>query len=101
MHSFKDMRFPQAILDVFALKKIERPTPIQVQGLPVSSQIPVEKHKKSNRRFLVEKHEKAKDKHTAGLALRSNGMHFHTMDLFLSRLACLLACAFSGVPRRA
>ena len=35
IRTFKDMRFPQAILDVFAKKKIERPTPIQVQGLPV------------------------------------------------------------------
>jgi ATP-dependent RNA helicase DDX41 len=35
IRTFKDMRFPQAVLDVFAKKKIERPTPIQVQGLPV------------------------------------------------------------------
>jgi ATP-dependent RNA helicase DDX41 len=33
--SFKDMRFPQAILDAMADKGITRPTPIQVQGLPV------------------------------------------------------------------
>ena len=35
IRTFKDMRFPQAVLDVFAKKKIERTTPIQVQGLPV------------------------------------------------------------------
>eukprot|EP01043_Picozoa_sp_COSAG02_P033144 COSAG02_NODE_2250_length_9367_cov_14.048009_4_plen_559_part_00 len=35
IRTFKDMRFPQAVLDVFTKKKIERPTPIQVQGLPV------------------------------------------------------------------
>lgn len=33
---FKDMRFPQAILDGMAAKGIIRPTPIQVQGIPVA-----------------------------------------------------------------
>lgn len=36
IRSFKDMRFPQPILDALAAKGIERPTPIQVQGLPVA-----------------------------------------------------------------
>ena len=33
--SFKDMRFPPAILEAMERKGITRPTPIQVQGLPV------------------------------------------------------------------
>jgi ATP-dependent RNA helicase DDX41 len=34
--SFRDMKLPQAVIDALAsLKKIVRPTPIQVQGLPV------------------------------------------------------------------
>ena len=34
--SFKDMRFPPAILDALLDKGIKRPTPIQVQGIPVA-----------------------------------------------------------------
>lgn len=34
--SFADMRFPDAILEGLKAKGIERPTPIQVQGLPVA-----------------------------------------------------------------
>ena len=34
--SFADMRFPPAILAALKAKGIERPTPIQVQGLPVA-----------------------------------------------------------------
>lgn len=34
--SFKDMRFPNAILDALLDKGIKRPTPIQVQGIPVA-----------------------------------------------------------------
>lgn len=34
--SFKDMRFPTAILDALSVKGIKRPTPIQVQGIPVA-----------------------------------------------------------------
>jgi len=33
---FKDMRFPKPTLDLLKAKGIERPTPIQVQGLPVA-----------------------------------------------------------------
>lgn len=33
--TFKDMRFPKVILDALKAKGIMRPTPIQVQGLPV------------------------------------------------------------------
>ena len=33
---FKDMRFPKPTLDLLKSKGIERPTPIQVQGLPVA-----------------------------------------------------------------
>jgi len=33
--SFKDMKFPRAILDILEKKGIQRPTPIQLQGLPV------------------------------------------------------------------
>ncbi|KAK1313235.1 DEAD-box ATP-dependent RNA helicase 35 [Acorus calamus] len=33
--NFKDMRFPESILKKLKSKGIERPTPIQVQGLPV------------------------------------------------------------------
>jgi ATP-dependent RNA helicase DDX41 len=33
--NFKDMRFPKPILDALKAKGISRPTPIQVQGLPV------------------------------------------------------------------
>eukprot|EP00939_MAST-03C_sp_MAST-3C-sp1_P003900 g3900.t1 len=34
--SFKEMRFPKEILDALAAKGIKRPTPIQVQGIPVA-----------------------------------------------------------------
>jgi len=34
--NFRDMRFPPAILDALTAKGIARPTPIQVQGLPVA-----------------------------------------------------------------
>mmetsp|Transcript_28844 Transcript_28844/g.35449 ORF Transcript_28844/g.35449 Transcript_28844/m.35449 type:complete len:660 (+) Transcript_28844:235-2214(+) len=34
--TFRDMKLPQAILDALAAKGIKRPTPIQVQGLPVA-----------------------------------------------------------------
>jgi len=34
--SFADMRFPTAILDALTDKGIKRPTPIQVQGIPVA-----------------------------------------------------------------
>lgn len=34
--SFKDMRFPAPILAALAAKKIARPTPVQVQGIPVA-----------------------------------------------------------------
>ncbi|KAI8113545.1 hypothetical protein M9435_003546 [Picochlorum sp. BPE23] len=33
--SFKDMKFPRAILDILEKKGIQKPTPIQLQGLPV------------------------------------------------------------------
>lgn len=33
---FKDMRFPKPTLDLLKAKGIERPTPIQVQGIPVA-----------------------------------------------------------------
>jgi ATP-dependent RNA helicase DDX41 len=33
--SFKDLRFPKPILDVLKQKGISKPTPIQIQGLPV------------------------------------------------------------------
>lgn len=33
--TFKDMRFPKPILDALKAKGIMRPTPIQVQGMPV------------------------------------------------------------------
>jgi ATP-dependent RNA helicase DDX41 len=33
--NFKDMRFPEPILNALAKKGIKKPTPIQVQGLPV------------------------------------------------------------------
>lgn len=33
--SFKDMKFPAAILDILEKKGIQKPTPIQLQGLPV------------------------------------------------------------------
>jgi hypothetical protein len=32
---FKDMRFPPSIMTALALKKITKPTPIQIQGIPV------------------------------------------------------------------
>jgi len=32
--SFKDMRFPQPVLDALAAKGIRKPTPIQIQGIP-------------------------------------------------------------------
>ena len=34
--SFKDMRFPEPILRALATRGIKRPTPIQVQGIPVA-----------------------------------------------------------------
>ena len=34
--SFEEMRFPKAILDALKAKGITRPTPIQVQGIPVA-----------------------------------------------------------------
>lgn len=34
--TFKDMRFPEPILDALKAKGIMRPTPIQVQGIPVA-----------------------------------------------------------------
>lgn len=36
VRKFKDMRFPQAIIDLLAGKGIKRPTPIQIQGLPAA-----------------------------------------------------------------
>jgi len=36
IRKFKDMRFPQAIIDLLAAKGIKRPTPIQIQGLPAA-----------------------------------------------------------------
>jgi ATP-dependent RNA helicase DDX41 len=33
---FKDMKFPQPVLDYLKEKKIDKPTPIQLQGLPVA-----------------------------------------------------------------
>ena len=36
IRSFSDMRFPPPILAALAAKGIKRPTPIQVQGLPVA-----------------------------------------------------------------
>jgi ATP-dependent RNA helicase DDX41 len=33
--AFQDMKFPQAILDILVSKGITKPTPIQLQGLPV------------------------------------------------------------------
>jgi ATP-dependent RNA helicase DDX41 len=35
IRNFRDMKFPQPILDALASKGITRPTPIQIQGLPV------------------------------------------------------------------
>lgn len=32
--SFRDMKFPEPILEALEAKRIERPTPIQMQGLP-------------------------------------------------------------------
>ncbi|BES93985.1 ATP-dependent RNA helicase [Nesidiocoris tenuis] len=32
--SFEEMKFPRAIIAALALKKIEKPTPIQIQGIP-------------------------------------------------------------------
>ncbi|KAI8379639.1 P-loop containing nucleoside triphosphate hydrolase protein [Radiomyces spectabilis] len=34
--NFRDMKFPQPILDYLKEKKINKPTPIQIQGLPVA-----------------------------------------------------------------
>jgi len=34
LKNFKDMKFPKAILESLAKKKIEKPSPIQMQGLP-------------------------------------------------------------------
>jgi len=34
--SFKDMRFPQPVIDALSNNGIKRPTPIQVQGIPVA-----------------------------------------------------------------
>merc|ERR1711966_177670 len=36
IRKFKDMRFPDAILNLLASKGIKRPTPIQIQGLPAA-----------------------------------------------------------------
>lgn len=36
MKSFEDMRFPNPILDFLKARNIKRPTPIQMQGLPVA-----------------------------------------------------------------
>ena len=36
IQSFRDMKFPAPILDALAAKNIRRPTPIQMQGLPVA-----------------------------------------------------------------
>jgi ATP-dependent RNA helicase DDX41 len=36
MKRFKDMKFPKPLLDALEEKKIKRPTPIQMQGLPVA-----------------------------------------------------------------
>merc|ERR1711871_670080 len=36
IRKFKDMRFPDAIIDLLASKGIKRPTPIQIQGLPAA-----------------------------------------------------------------
>lgn len=36
IRSFADMKFPQPILDDLASRNIKRPTPIQMQGLPVA-----------------------------------------------------------------
>ncbi|ORZ00942.1 P-loop containing nucleoside triphosphate hydrolase protein [Syncephalastrum racemosum] len=34
--SFREMKFPQPILDYLKMKNINKPTPIQIQGLPVA-----------------------------------------------------------------
>ncbi|KAI9496738.1 P-loop containing nucleoside triphosphate hydrolase protein [Zychaea mexicana] len=36
INNFRDMKFPQPILDYLKDKKIMKPTPIQIQGLPVA-----------------------------------------------------------------